>query len=86
MSIGTVVTAFILLALFAFVYIAMGAGVDKIYDKNNEFIDGDGAYSQGRLDAMNALFTEWFVFPVILILLIFFWAVKKAIADKDQVI
>lgn len=83
MSIGTVVTAFILLALFAFVYIALGVGEDKIYTKNNEFIAGEHAYSQERSNAMTALFTEWYAMPVIIVLLVFFFAIKQAIADKD---
>ena len=86
MSIGTVVTAFVLLALFAFVYIAMGVGVDKIYTKNNEMIAGEHAYSQDRLNAMNTLFTEWYALVAILVLLVFFWAIKQAIADKDTVV
>lgn len=86
MSIGTVVTAFILLALFAFIYTALGVGMDKIYTKNNEFIDGDGPYSQSRLDAMNGLFIEWFAYPIIVLLLVLFWSIKQAIADKDTVI
>jgi hypothetical protein len=86
MSIGTVVTAFILLALFAFVYIALGVAEDKIYTRNNDMIAGEHAYSQSRLDAMNSLFIEWYAFPIIVLLLVFFWAIKQAIADKDTVV
>ena len=86
MSIGTVVTAFVLLALFAFVYIALGVGMEKIYTKNNEMIAGEHAYSQDRLNAMTALFTEWYAMVVIVLLLVFFWAIKQAIADKDTVV
>ena len=86
MSIGTVVTAFILLALFSFIYIALGVGVDKIYTKNNEMIDGEHAYSQDRLNAMTALFTEWYALVVIVLLLVFFWTIKQAISDKDTVV
>ena len=86
MSIGTVVTAFVLLALFAFVSIALGVGMEKIYTKNNEMIAGEHAYSQDRLNAMTALFTEWYAMVVIVLLLVFFWAIKQAIADKDTVV
>ena len=86
MSIGTVVTAFVLLALFAFVSIALGVGMEKIYTKNNEMIAGEHAYSQDRLNAMTALLTEWYAMVVIVLLLVFFWAIKQAIADKDTVV
>ena len=86
MSIGTVVTAFALLGLFSLFFISIGAGVDKIYVKNNEMIAGDHDYSQSRLDAMTTFFIEIAAFPVIVLILIFFWAIKQAISDKDTVI
>ncbi len=86
MGIGTVVTVFALLALFGVFYIAMGEGVDRIYTKNNEMIASDNAYSQQRYDAMTAFFTAIYAFPVILVFLVFFWSIKQAVKNKDNVI
>jgi len=38
MSIGTVVTAFGIIAIIGFLWIVLGVGMDKVYDQNNEFI------------------------------------------------
>jgi len=86
MSVGTAVTAIVLIGIFSFLYIAMGVGVDKIYTKNNDMIAADTPYSQGRLDALTGMFNVWYALPVAVLLLILFWAIKQALADKDTVV
>lgn len=64
----------------------MGYGMDKFYDKNNELITEGGYYSQERKDAIGTYFHEWYVFPAVVVLLIFVSAILVAVRDKDNVV
>ncbi len=86
MSVGTVVTAFLLIASISFILIILGVGIEKIHDTNNDMINSGDPYTQDRKDMMEGMFNIQFALPAIFIFVIVFYAIIQAIIDKDTAI
>lgn len=86
MSVGAVVTGFIILAIFAFLYITIGHLYDKYYDMNNDMISSDEYYSADRGNAMSNQFQVWYVLPVAVFFGTIFYMILEAIQKRDNII
>jgi len=81
-SIGLVFTIVIFLAMFAFMYILIGYGMDYMYDKNNEYINEQEYYSQDRADSLEMFFKAWKMLPIVVVVLMLI--VSIFIANRDK--
>jgi len=72
--------------VIAFVYMVFSLVIDPFQAQ----IATDAArgipISAGRVDAMNTLTNGWLVLPAVSMILLFIWAVKTAISEKDSVV
>ncbi len=86
MSVGAIATGILLLAVFGFLYVVIGAIEDKYNEKTNEMIANDEYYSGTRRTAMNDAFNVWYAFPVAVLILVVVFMILKSIQDRTNVI
>ncbi len=86
MSVGTVVTTFVVIGIVGFLLIILGVGSQKLHDVNDNMINSGNPYSQDRKDSIEGMFNINYALPVIIIIAIFFYAIIQAIIDKDTAI
>ena len=82
-SIGTVFTMVLIIGMMGFLMVATGFMYEFVKDMNNDMITNDEYYSQDRRDAMDTLFQIRYIFPILIILLIFAFAVINAIRARS---
>ena len=78
---GGIATFFIIIVVFAFVYIFLGVLMDKCAEISKTLMI-DYPFTQEHVDATNFMFDVWYVLPVIIIIFLLFYLIHNALRSR----
>ena len=78
---GGIATFFIIIVVFAFVYIFLGVLMDKCAEISKTLMI-DYPFTQEHVDATNFMFQTWYVLPVIITIFLLFYLIHNALRSR----
>lgn len=82
-SIGVITYVFIAVAAIAVFYLVSSAIIEPFQMQIGEDIARGLPVSGARIETINTLIHGWVILPVMAIIMIFIWAIKQSLAEKD---
>jgi hypothetical protein len=82
-SIGVITYVFIAVAAIALFYLVTSAIIQPFQLQFADDIARGLPVSGARIETINTLVQGWVILPVMAIIIIFIWAIKQSLAEKD---
>lgn len=78
---GGIATFFIIVVVFAFIYIFLGVLMDKCGEISKTLMI-DYPFTQEHVDATNFMFDVWYALPIIIIIFLLFYLIHNALRNR----